>query len=111
MNDNEIKIIPPITKDMSERVDFVEPPNIRSSFIWADNNRGLKHMTFGTCDIEPGSSNAPHAHANEEEVMFVYQGVGKTLIKDAWYEVGPEYLVIIPPGVEHQFVNTGNETF
>jgi mannose-6-phosphate isomerase-like protein (cupin superfamily) len=111
MSKNKVKIVPPITRDMSDRVDFTEPPNIRSSFIWADREKGLNHMTFGTCEIEPHSSNAPHAHEDEEEVMFVYQGHGKTLIEDVWYDVGPESLVIIPPGVDHQFVNTGDEIF
>ena len=75
---------PPMTKDQADRIDFTEPP-IRSSFAWADARQGLRHMTFGTCDIEPGNSNAFHAHDSEVELMFVYQGRGKTLIGDEWY--------------------------
>ena len=50
----------------------------------------------------------PHKHPWEHEI-FILNGRGKLRIGNNWYEVSKGYYIYIPPNIEHEFKNTGNE--
>ncbi len=70
-------------KDEVECIQFDDPE--RAAFIWCDAKGSAKRMTFGSCDIDIGSTNTLHTHYHEEEFMFVYKGKGPALIECKTY--------------------------
>ena len=56
-----------------------------------------------------GQSGSRHAHADSAEVWMFFAGKGTAFVGSEQMEVGPGQVVYTPPGVEHQFVNTGDE--
>ena len=56
-----------------------------------------------------GSSTIPHYHVQAEELYFFQRGTGVLRMADEERSVRPGDCAVIPPGVEHQLTNTGNE--
>ncbi len=81
---------------------------------------GLKHRTLAgprdgmtqgevwTQIAEPGGATPLHKH-NCEEVVIVLTGTGVCTCEGKDYHFGPQSVMIIPPNVLHQIINTGNE--
>ena len=63
----------------------------------------------GYTEVAVGQSGSRHAHADSAEVWMFFAGRGIARVGDDEMEVGPGHVVYTPPGVEHQFVNTGDE--
>ena len=60
--------------------------------------------------IFPGKqSSSKHSHETSEEVVYVIKGEGEVTLGDKVYKIGPNTLVFAPPGVPHQYRNTGEE--
>ena len=49
-----------------------------------------------------------HTHSHEHEV-YILSGRGKVFIDNDWHNIEENYAVYIPPEIEHQFVNSGDE--
>ncbi len=64
---------------------------------------------IGYTEVAVGQSGSRHAHADSAEVWMFFAGHGLAVVGDEQMEVGPGHVVYTPPGVEHQFVNTGHE--
>jgi quercetin dioxygenase-like cupin family protein len=61
--------------------------------------------------IEPGGIADRHNHAHESQVIYVRAGQARvTLGVDPPQICGPETIIRIPPGVEHEVVSLGPET-
>ena len=60
-------------------------------------------------DVEPGGHTPKHNHAHEHEV-FVLEGDGAVLEGDVEHPLRPGTAVLVPPKVEHQFLNKGTTT-
>jgi mannose-6-phosphate isomerase-like protein (cupin superfamily) len=75
---------------------------------WGKRSPGdydLADMTF-----EPGSAGTPrpHVHRSHEELFYVAEGQFGFLVGDQEFmQVGPGSLVQVPPGVVHDFRNSG----
>jgi len=63
----------------------------------------------GYTEVGVGQSGSRHAHADSAEVWMFFAGKGTAFVGSEQMEVGPGQVVYTPPGVEHQFVNTGDE--
>jgi quercetin dioxygenase-like cupin family protein len=61
-------------------------------------------------EVGPGGYTPLHTHAHEHEV-FILSGRG--LVRGSWGErpLVPETAVYVPSGVEHHFLNSGDEPF
>jgi len=66
-------------------------------------------MDFGTVELAPGEYPPDHAHVAAGEVMWVHRGRGIVRIDGEEHPVEEGMVVFAPPGVRHQFVNTGEE--
>lgn len=66
-------------------------------------------QTFGVSTIAVDSRNPLHYHPNCEEVLYVVSGCCEHRLDDEIVSLGPGDVVVIPPGVRHNLVNTGNE--
>lgn len=78
---------------------------------WLVNGRTVPgcRQTFGTSTIAAGSRNPLHYHPNCEEVLYVVSGRCDHRLNDEIVSLGAGDVVVIPPGVRHNLVNTGSE--
>ena len=96
-----------LRKDDATRLEYEDPP--RAVYIWLDRSAGARHLDCGTLELAPGEFPPEHAHAVAEEVMWVHCGRGIMRLDGEEFPVEEGTLVFAPPGVRHQFVNTGDE--
>ncbi|MEO7911893.1 MAG: cupin domain-containing protein [Roseiflexaceae bacterium] len=69
---------------------------------YADTN-----VSFLIIDAPPGSGPALHSHPYEE-IFIVQEGQATLTVGDATIEATSGQIVIVPAGVPHKFVNSGN---
>jgi quercetin dioxygenase-like cupin family protein len=58
-------------------------------------------------EIQPGGHTPLHSHKHEHEV-FVLDGEGVFVCEGKEHRIAAEYVVFVPGGEEHQFLNTGD---
>lgn len=70
---------------------------------------GLEDFAVGYTEVPVGQQGSSHNHPDAAEVWLFFAGTGKAIIGGDEYETRPGVVIYTPPGVHHQFVNTGNE--
>lgn len=68
-----------------------------------------KSATVGISLFMPGKKLPKHVHNNEEETIYIINGRGKYIVGGEPIDVEPDTIIYVPPGVEHEFSNTGDE--
>ncbi len=58
--------------------------------------------------VAKGGHTPRHKHPYEHEV-YVLSGKGRVLVGGVWRDISEGFVVFIPPDVEHQFVNDGED--
>jgi mannose-6-phosphate isomerase-like protein (cupin superfamily) len=87
----------------------------------APHARTLKHLAapwtigstkiwLGISKVDPGSTSNSHLHEVQEEIFYVLSGRGRIAVGDESVEVTPGSVVVVPAGMLHQLINTGDET-
>ncbi len=87
----------------------IPPPfarSIRAIFNEAD---GGSSFTVATSFIAPHARTDRHVHGSAE-VMYIMSGRGHGAVGTEAFPLEPETVFWAPAGVEHQIVNTGDET-
>ena len=69
---------------------------------------GLEDFAVGTCEVPPHQMGSLHTHEDAAEIWMFSEGHGKAVVGEEEIETGPGTVVYTPPGVSHQFFNTGN---
>ncbi len=69
---------------------------------------GARHLSVWRQTMAPGAATPPHRH-DCEEVVLVQSGRGQVLIDGRAIDFGPDTTLVLPAGVDHQIVNTGDE--
>lgn len=69
-----------------------------------------ENFTFGMSIIAAGSKTDKHAHEGTEECIYVVSGRGEAVIAGEKYEIGPDVVILVKPGQDHQFFNHSDET-
>ena len=82
-------------------------PGMRHQTL-AGSEHGLKTLEVWTQAIDPGGATPRHKH-DCEEVFIVQQGQGTIRLEDEELPFAAGTTVIVPPGVVHEVVNTGEE--
>lgn len=61
--------------------------------------------------IPPGGRHVAelHVHPNAEEIVVITQGQGRAVIGEQTHDVATQDVVYVPPGVEHEIQNTGED--
>jgi mannose-6-phosphate isomerase-like protein (cupin superfamily) len=61
--------------------------------------------------IPPGGRHVAelHVHPDAEEIVVVTRGSGTAHVGPETFEIAAESVVYVPPGAEHEFLNTGDE--
>jgi mannose-6-phosphate isomerase-like protein (cupin superfamily) len=76
---------------------------------WGKRSAGDHDLVEMTLEAGSGGSPSPHVHRNREELFYVVEGQMGFLVGDQEFmQVGPGSLVNIPPGIVHDFRNTGS---
>jgi quercetin dioxygenase-like cupin family protein len=70
---------------------------------------GAMQLAAGVVTFPPRGDSAPHAHAREEEVLYVVSGRGALVCDGEAHYLEPGSFVFVPPGVEHFVRNDGDE--
>ncbi len=72
-------------------------------------NSSAKNLAFGLAEFPAGTLAAPHAHASEEEIIYILGGAGAILAEAQEIALVPGVAVFIPPGLTHQIRSDGPE--
>ncbi|HVW17063.1 MAG TPA: cupin domain-containing protein [Solirubrobacteraceae bacterium] len=94
-------IRPFVTKDGSEIRDWAGVGGLSTSIPAV--NQSLAEAT-----IAPGSSTQAHHHVRTEELYLVVEGTGRLRVGDDERDLAQGDCALIPPGAEHEIVNTGS---
>jgi len=68
---------------------------------------GAENFAMRMFELQPGGHTPLHTHPHEHEV-FIIEGQGLFVYEGQEHDFGPEYVIFVPGGKEHQFRNTGN---
>lgn len=69
---------------------------------------GAPRFALRVFEVEPGHGSPQHAHWWEHEV-YILAGTGAFWTPEGEVSLRPGHVVFVPPEVEHQFRNTGDE--
>ncbi len=61
-------------------------------------------------DIKPGDDIGEEVHEHTEQTLFLLSGTGKSILDGIERLFEPGDVVVVTPGVKHNFVNTGKES-
>jgi mannose-6-phosphate isomerase-like protein (cupin superfamily) len=87
---------PFVTKDGSE---------IRE--LLAHRNSCIRNQSLAEARLPAHGATTPHRHPLAEEIYYILEGCGRMRVATETQTVGPGDAIAIPPGAEHQIVNTG----
>lgn len=59
--------------------------------------------------IPPGTDVGEETHKYTEQTLFFLSGTGEGELDDEKFPIGPGDVVVVPPGINHNFRNTGTE--
>ena len=68
-----------------------------------------KNMKVHMGIFPPGQASSRHSHPESEEIVFIVKGKGKVFTDHGTFEYKENSVVFIPPGVSHQYKNTGDD--
>ena len=78
--------------------------------LLAHRNSCIQKQSLAEARLPAGASTTPHYHPLTEEIYYILEGEGRMRIGDQLRDVGVGDAIAIPPGNEHQIVNTGQQT-
>ena len=86
-------------------------PNSEMKGVMLSRATGLERTAVNLARIAPGKESfVYHAHAREEEWLYILFGTGTAEIDGEEYEVGPgDFMGFKTPSVAHHLRNTGGE--
>lgn len=67
------------------------------------------HMQLVVMSIAPGESIGAETHRDLEQCLFIVDGTGRAELAGRTTPIDDDSVVCVPPGVEHDIVNTGRE--
>ena len=70
---------------------------------------GASNYCMRVIELEQGGSSDLHEHDWEHEV-FIHSGRGKVFIDGKTYDFQTGSVIFIPPNLQHQLLNTGEDT-
>lgn len=94
-----------------ETSEYIAPaPNTRyAQPFWDTRTNPGAHLSLSIFRYEPGQVGPAHGHQDSAEVYFILSGRGEVTIEDETYELEENTAIYIPPGHDHETVNTGDQ--
>ncbi len=85
-------------------------PGTTMRWLIDEAHDGAPNYALRLVEVAPGGHTPRHQHPWEHE-NFVVEGVGRVLIGSRWHDLAAGSVVLVPPGVEHTYENTGDVPF
>ena len=79
-------------------------PKFYKTTLWQ-----AEHVMVGLNCLEPGQTQAVHAHEGADKFYFVLEGSGRFTVGDQEKDEGAGSLILAPAGVPHGVTNIMNE--
>jgi mannose-6-phosphate isomerase-like protein (cupin superfamily) len=80
------------------------------------DNEYFRHVLFTgirsqlvVMSIPPGGEVGAEIHKYTEQTLFFLSGTGEGILNDEKFPVGPGDVVVVIPGTNHNFINTGTQ--
>ena len=70
-------------------------------------NSPINFLSAGIQVLEPGTHVRNHAHQRNDELLFVYEGIGRGIVDGKTYPLSPGALIAVGRHVEHIVHNDG----
>lgn len=78
------------------------------------DNKDFRHVLFTgarsqlvAMSIPPGGEVGQEIHQRVEQMLYFQSGTGEAILNGTTTQIGPGDIVIVPPGTQHNFINTG----
>ena len=68
-----------------------------------------EHSQVVLMSILPGEDIGREVHGDVDQVLVFVKGAGEAVVGKDKHKIGPGDMFVVPAGVEHDFINTGNE--
>ncbi|HWE64977.1 MAG TPA: cupin domain-containing protein [Chloroflexota bacterium] len=94
-------------KTMAYVVRLDELPRDGNTYRFEGHQHGDAALSFFLVDVPPGAGPRLHRHPYEE-VFVVQEGHATVTVGDDTLQVTGGQIVVVPPGMPHRFVNTGD---
>jgi len=85
-----------------------EAPGTAIRVLINDVHDGAPVYNMRMIEIQPGGHSPDHRHPYEHE-NYVLEGQGEVFIDGTVTPIAPGTVILVPPGVRHQYRNTGTE--
>lgn len=66
-------------------------------------------LMLGLNCLEPGQTQSPHVHDDQDKFYYVVSGRGRFRLGDEWATADPGEVVWAPAGLLHGVINEGDE--
>ena len=96
--------------DVPDKVFGDEAPGVTIRWLIDEANDGAPYYAMRMITVAPGGNTPRHTHPYEHE-NFMVSGKGRLFIEGQWHDLEAGYVALVPPDVEHQYVNAEDEPF
>ncbi len=93
---------------------FMKPFHTDIAKVTADNT-DFRHVIFTgaksqlvVMSIPAGGEAGQETHTHVEQILYFQSGTGEATLDGKTIPVGPGDVVVVTPGTQHNFLNTGN---
>ncbi|HAT68466.1 MAG: hypothetical protein A2481_01395 [Candidatus Yonathbacteria bacterium RIFOXYC2_FULL_47_9] len=91
-------------------------PYIKNIIKETEENTNFRKVVFTggrsqlvVMDIPAGGEIGREQHEHVEQTLFFLSGTGKAILNGVEADISAGDVVVVTPGTEHNFINTGNE--
>src|SRR5713226_3182544 len=93
-----------LNPDQGDRLFFCDAPGLNVRIKIDSATTGAKQFAMGTAEL---SGSNIGTHDAEDEIIFIYEGRGRVLVGDDWFQAEPGTTMYVPHGVKHGFTSDG----
>ena len=93
-------MITPYVKNIEQQT--LENTNFRKEIFTGE------HLQITVMSIPVGGEIGAEVHPTTDQFLRIEQGTGKAVIGDQEYDVEDDFAIIIPAGMNHNVINTGD---
>lgn len=87
--------------------------NVQQLALENDNFRKVlftnEHSQVVLMSVRPGEDIGHEVHEDVDQVLVFVKGEGEAVVGTDKHHIGPGDMFVVPAGIEHDFINTGNE--
>lgn len=87
-------------------VNNIEKETLENEFFRKEVFTG-NHLQMTVMSLLPGEDIGAEVHNNIDQFLRIEQGTGRAIVGDQEYDVEDDFAIIIPAGMNHNVINTG----